>query len=220
MRYSFYAKNRIFSMFNKTFTIVDVETTGGKPDFNRVIEIGILRIEKGEVVSKYKSFINPEIPVPEFITEFTGISDRQVKKAPKFCEIAEEVLALFEDSIFVAHNSSFDYGFLKHEFRRVGLEFNMQNLCTVRLSRVLFPQYKKHNLSAIIERFNFKCKKRHRAYDEAKVLWDFLQRLQKDFTPEILEKVVTRTIQGISPKLQKKLIMENNKELLYEPYNF
>jgi DNA polymerase-3 subunit epsilon len=185
-------------MLNKNFTIVDIETTGGKAFFNRIIEIGIIRVERGEVVQKYKSLINPGRDVPEFITELTGITEKMLKKAPTFEDIAEDIFPLFEDSIFVAHNSSFDYQFLKTEFNSMGLAFNLDNLCTVRLSRVLYPEHKKHNLNALIERHNFKCKNRHRAYDDAKVLLDFLKLVHKKFPKEQIEKAIDRTIKKIS----------------------
>ncbi len=202
-------------MQNRNFTIVDIETTGGSPLFHRVIEIGILRIEHGEVVSKFKSLINPGREIPEFITDMTGISDRMVKKARSFEEVIEEIFPLFEDSIFVAHNSSFDYSFLKTEFERFGYKFKMDTLCTVRLSRILYPMHKRHNLSAIIERFNFKCKNRHRAYDDAKVLWDFLQLAEKEFPKEELGSALERTIKKIPPVKQRKLVKVLVPEIVY-----
>jgi DNA polymerase III subunit epsilon len=178
----------------KNFTIVDVETTGGSPFFNRVIELGLLRVEKGEVVEEYKTMFNPEMPIPEFITKLTGISEADVAGAPLFADVAEDILAKFEDAIFVAHNSQFDYGFLKEEFRRLGFGFNMQQLCTVRLSRALYKEHRHHNLTAIIERYNFECENRHRAFDDAKVLWDFLQHVHTNIEPEVLQKVLGRML--------------------------
>ncbi len=203
------------NLTDKNFTIVDVETTGGSAVLSRVIEVGVLRVERGEVTQKFKSLISPGFEVPEIITEITGISNKMVKNAPAFEEIAEDLLILFEDSIFVAHNSSFDYKFLQAEFSRVGLSFNTDTLCTVRLSRVLYPQYKKHNLSAIIERFNFKCKNRHRAYDDAKVLWDFLQTAEKEFEQKVFESAMERTVKKISPAKQRKLAKILVPELEY-----
>lgn len=161
------------------FTIVDVETTGGSPFFSRIIEVGLLRVERGKIVEKYQTLINPEQEIPEFISRMTGITDSQVKRKPKFADIAEDLLSKFENSIFVAHNSTFDYSFIQEEFRRLGLDFNSPQLCTVRLSRTLFPEHKHHNLTALIERYEFECENRHRAFDDAKVLWDFLQFTQK-----------------------------------------
>ena len=213
-----YYSVRIMKNFN--FTIVDVETTGGSALLSRIIEIGILRVEKGELVSKYKSFINPGTAIPEIITEITGITNAQVKKAPCFEDIAEEIFPLFEDSIFVAHNSSFDYGFLRAEFSRANYVLTMDTLCTVRLSRVLFPEYKRHNLSALIDRFDFTCKNRHRAFDDAKVLWDFLRMIEKEFPPEHVQAAIERTIKKLSPKKQLKLPKVDVPEIVYQAMEF
>lgn len=183
----------------KNFTIVDVETTGGSPFFSRIIEVGLLRVEKGEVVRQYQTLLNPGVEIPEFITKMTGISDADVSISPMFEDIADDLLGMFEGSIFVAHNAGFDYGFIKEEFRRIGYQFNLDRLCTVRLSRALFPEFKRHNLTEIIERYKFECENRHRAFDDAKVLWDFLQHVQTNLPQKkiqaALKRVLTKTRQ-------------------------
>lgn len=198
----------------QNFTIVDVETTGGSPFFSRVIEIGILRIEHGEVVDKYQSLLNPQSEIPEFITKMTGITEDDVADAPTFADIAEDLLPKFENSIFVAHNVNFDYQFLKEEFRRLGWQFNTDRLCTVRLSRALYKEHKHHNLGAIIERFEFAAKNRHRAFDDAKVLWDFLQHIHRELDVAEVEKamkqVLTKTRGGLKVKAR------SNSDLIYE----
>lgn len=199
----------------RNYTIVDVETTGGSPVFSRVIDIGILRVEKGEVVEVFETLVNPESEIPEFITKMTGISQADVITAPIFDDIKDRVLELCVDSVFVAHNVNFDYGFFKSEFERVGYAFNTPKLCTVRLSRVLYPEHKRHNLTELIERFKFECKRRHRAFDDAKVLWDFLQLVSKQFSPEDLDIVVRRTLKELSPSVQRKL--GRVEGIVYEP---
>ncbi len=171
----------------KNFTIVDLETTGGSAYFNRIIEIGVLRVERGEVVARYSQSINPQIPIPEMITKITGLTDRDVAGAPLFEEVADELITFFEDAIFVAHNVMFDYSFLKEEYRRLGYSFNLDRLCTVRLSRALFPQHKRHNLAALIERHEFEAGNRHRAFDDAHVLWQFFQTIKTTFDAETLQ---------------------------------
>ncbi len=173
---------------SKNFVIVDVETTGGSPVYDRVIEIGIIRIEKGEIVETFNSLINPGKPVSSFIEGITGIKSEELKGAPGFEEVSFTIERLLTDAVFVAHNARFDYGFIKNELKRSGIAYNSKCLCTVRLSRLMFPQYKKHDLSTLIDRFNFECANRHRAYDDAKVLWDFLSYLEKEEKQEKLEK--------------------------------
>lgn len=185
------------NMLDQTYTIVDVETTGASAKFGRIIEIGILRVERGELVRTYKSLINPGQPIPEFITGMTGIREVDVLAAPSFADVADEVLELFEDSTFVAHNAAFDYGFLKEEFKRLGYGFALPRLCTVRLSRAVYPEYARHNLTALIERHGFSCASRHRAYDDAEVLWQFLQMLEKTLPAEDLEKYLKRLTSAI-----------------------
>jgi DNA polymerase III subunit epsilon len=204
-------------MYDKNYAIVDVETTGGSPVFNRVIEIGILRVEKGEVVARYESLVNPEMEIPEFITNLTGITNRKVKKAPHFEDIKDDVLNFFQDAVFVAHNCAFDYGFLKQEFKRSGYAFRAPRLCTVNLSRTLFPKYKHHNLSAIIERFEFSCKNRHRAYDDAQVLWDFFRYLPREFSEEEIGTAVRRCLKKIPPSKQRKMAKTDEREVSYVP---
>lgn len=186
----------------KNFTIVDVETTGGSPLFNRIIEIGLLRVENGQVVDEYQTLVNPMMVIPEYITKMTGIDDAQVEDAPSFAEIAGDIYDKFTDSIFVAHNAQFDYGFLKAEFRRQGLNLLSPQLCTVKLSRALYKEHKHHNLSAIIERFGFQCQNRHRAFDDAHVLWQFLQMLELKFSPSQLQHGYKMALS----KLPKKLL--------------
>lgn len=202
-------------MLNKTLAIVDVETTGGSPFFHRIVEVGILRIEKGEVVRKYQTLVNPGVPIPEFITGITNIRDEDVVGAPTFDEVKDDILELFEDAIFVAHNSEFDYGFLKREFNRYDREFNLDQLCTVRLSRALFSRFKHHNLSSIIERFSFECANRHRAFDDAKVLWDFLQMLPTKFPQQQIDLAISRSMKKIPPAKQRQ--MGTEVEITYEP---
>jgi DNA polymerase-3 subunit epsilon len=127
----------------------------------------------------------------------TGIRNSDVASAPTFADIADTLLEFFEGSIFVAHNAAFDYGFLKVEFQRYGRAFTVPRLCTVRLSRTVYPEYKRHNLSALIERHGFVCQSRHRAYDDAEVLWQFLQMLNRDLPVADFEAHMDRLVQPV-----------------------
>jgi DNA polymerase-3 subunit epsilon len=160
---------------NRTFAIVDVETSGTSPTLSRVIEIGILRIEHGVCVETYRTCVDPGHAISPWITELTGIQQQELEGAPVFEDIIDDVERLLTGAVFVAHNASFDYGFIQNEFRHGGRRFAAQRLCTVRLSRALFPRSKHHDLSSLIKRHGFICESRHRALDDAKVLWDFLQ---------------------------------------------
>ena len=205
---------------SENFTIIDVETTGGSPFFSRIIEIGLLRIQHGKVVEQFQTLVNPNQEIPEFITNMTGIRESDVIDRPVFAELAEDLLTKFDDAIFVAHNANFDYSFLKEEFRRAGFSFNLDRLCTVRLSRALFKEHRRHNLSAIIERYNFECENRHRAFDDAKVLWDFMNLAKSMVEAEVFLKAlkhsITKTritkLEVLKPQLEPVQI----NELTYE----
>lgn len=158
----------------KTLAIVDVETSGTGYD-DRVIEIGILRIENGVCTETYKTFLNPERELSVWITRLTGITNADVETAPHFADVADDVARLLRGAIFVAHNVAFDYAFIKGEFARIDRFFEAQCLCTVRLSRLLSPRARRHNLSAVIKRHKLTCESRHRAFDDAHALWQFMQ---------------------------------------------
>jgi DNA polymerase-3 subunit epsilon len=169
---------------------VDLETTGSTSTVDRITEIGIVELNEEGEVREWSSLVNPQTAIPGFIQNLTGITDAMVATAPTFAQLADEVLTRLHGKLFVAHNARFDYGFLKSEFKRLGLDFKAPVLCTVKLSRRLFPQYTKHNLDALIERHNLHMPARHRALADASVLWQFWQVLQAKLTRDELQAAV------------------------------
>ena len=149
---------------------VDLETTGGAAGFQRVIEVGVVLLDDGRVVDEWSSLLNPGCRIPRAITAITGIDDAMVADAPRFSDLAAEILRRLDGRLFVAHNAGFDYGFLRRELRRIGVRFGAPRLCTVQLSRALFPQEHCHSLDALIERHALACDARHRALGDARVL--------------------------------------------------
>jgi DNA polymerase-3 subunit epsilon len=164
------------SMTQRPLVFLDIETTGGSPLSSRITEIGALRVEDNKVVAKFSQLVNPEQHVPSFITNMTGISDDMLWDAPLFRGIADDLELFLDGAIFIAHNVSFDYGFIKAAFAEMGSKFNMDRLCTARLSRRLYPDQPRHNLDTIIARHGFVVKDRHRAFDDAQVLHEFYQK--------------------------------------------
>ncbi len=158
--------------------IVDVETSGISAVYDRIIEVAVLRISGGELIEQFSTLVDPERAIPSYITRLTGISDRDVRGAPVFRDIKDDLLRLFAGAILVAHNARFDYGFIRGEFGRERIDFSATCLCTVRLSRRLFPDYRRHNLDSVIARFDLDCADRHRAIGDALVLWEFLRLLR------------------------------------------
>lgn len=177
-------------MYNKPLVFIDIETTGGSLLQDRIIEIGLLRVEKGKIVKTYETLVNPDTPLSPFIENLTGINTNELSRAPVFAEIKEELLDILEGAVFVAHNVRFDYGFIKHEFSRLGINYSAKQCCTVKLSRYLYPQYLHHNLDSIMSRFNIPCVNRHRALADATVMWKFYLRIEKTFKKNIFNEAL------------------------------
>ena len=151
------------------FVVFDFETTGAKTPPCRVTEVGAYRVMNGEIVGEFHSLINPEMPIPLFITMLTGISDEMVRTAPKFEEVVASFLEFIGDSVLVAHNAGFDLRFLDYEVGRVYEDYRIGNpsLCTVQLSRRLLPDVDNHKLKTLAEHFNVELINHHRANADA-----------------------------------------------------
>jgi DNA polymerase III epsilon subunit family exonuclease len=166
------------------FVVFDLETTGAKTPPCRITEIGAYRITNGKIVENFQTLVNPETPIPQFIMQLTGITDRMVKDAPKFREVAADFLDFIGDSVLVAHNAPFDMRFLNHEVGKIYENYRVANpnLCTVRLSRKLLPQIENHRLHTVAEHYCIFIENRHRASDDAlataKIFVNFLDELQ------------------------------------------
>ncbi len=149
------------------FAIVDIETTGGSPAHSKIIEIAAVIHDGLSVVKTFSTLIDPECNIPYSITRLTGITDSMVRGAPKFYEIAKEFYLLTHDKIFIAHNVSFDYNFIRHEYESMGGEYSPKKLCTVQLSRKLIPGLKSYSLGNICNDLNIIVNGRHRAAGDA-----------------------------------------------------
>ncbi len=181
-------------MLAPSIVFVDLETTGANPAFDRVIEVGIVKVTEGQVEYEWSTLVDPGEAIPPLIQGFIGITDAMVRGAPRFADIADEVFARIEGSLFVAHNARFDYGFLKNEFKRLGRDFQPRVLCTVKLSRALYPEHHRHGLDALIARHNLACDARHRALGDARVLWDFVQLVHAEKPPEVIQAALKKAM--------------------------
>ena len=151
------------NMKKKIYAIIDIETTGGKASRDKVTEIAIVLHDGEKIIDRFESLVNPERSIPYNITQITGISQEMVEHAPKFFELAKQIVELTKGAIFVAHNVRFDYSFICEEFRRLGYTYMREQLCTVRLSRKAFPNLRSYALGNLIRHFNIEVKDRHRA---------------------------------------------------------
>ena len=162
-------------LLDAPLAIVDLETTGAHPAWDRITEIAVIEIERGEVASEWSTLVNPESAIPPAIQALTGITNNMVAGAPRFRALAAELHERLAGRLFVAHNARFDYGFLRHEFARAGICFSAKTLCTVKLSRRLYPEHARHNLASLIARHGLECRARHRALGDADAVWQFLR---------------------------------------------
>jgi DNA polymerase-3 subunit epsilon len=165
---------------------VDVETTGCAPGRDRIIDIAVIGARDGVVEFQWQSLVNPGVHVGAGITALTGIDNDMLADAPEFARVARELRARLEGRVFVAHNARFDYGFVRREFARLGTEWRAPSLCTVRLSRTLYPDMPRHNLDAVMERHGITIDHRHRAMPDAQALLEFWRRLRTDWSHEEL----------------------------------
>ena len=164
---SFHFEQRLFT--ETDFVVFDFETTGAKCPPCRVTEIGAYRVHDHKIVGEYHTLVNPEMLIPPFITQLTGISNTMVRTAPKFSEIASEFLDFIGDSVLVAHNAHFDIRFLNHEISRIYSDYRVANpyLCTVQLSRKLLPHIENHRLNTVADYYSISLKNHHRADEDA-----------------------------------------------------
>jgi len=167
-------------MYDRPVVFLDLETTGATATYDRITEVGLIEADNGRFVREWSSLVNPGMSIPPGIQALTGISNDMVALAPRFEEIARELYEAIDGRVLIAHNARFDYGFLKNEFRRLGKSFTAPVLCTVKLSRKLFPQHPRHNLDSLMARHGIDCDARHRALGDARVLWALAQQWRQD----------------------------------------
>ncbi len=202
---------------------LDVETTGADPREDRITELGVVLVDDGVEIEEWTTLVNPGREIPHGIQTLTGITGEMTARAPGFSEVSLDLAARLEDRLLVAHNARFDYAFLRHEFRRVGIPFEARVLCTVRLSRALFPEQRHHNLDALIERFGLSCETRHRALPDARVLVELARALSAQLPAATLLATCERlTLRphlpaGLDAALLEDLPDAPGVYLLYDP---
>jgi DNA polymerase-3 subunit epsilon len=186
---------------------VDIETTGSHFERDRITELGIKSLVHDQVET-WERLINPQTFIPQNIQSLTGIRPDMVIKQPPFEDLATEVARELEGKIFVAHNARFDYGFLKASFKRVGIDFKPKVLCTVKLSRLLFPEQSRHNLDTIISAHGLQISSRHRALGDADLLLQFWRVCEAKLGREALLKAVNQLIGNASlpPNIDRALV--------------
>ncbi|MES2826390.1 MAG: exonuclease domain-containing protein [Pseudomonadota bacterium] len=207
--------------------LVDIETTGG-PRYGRITEIAIIEIDEHEI-REWSTLVNPEIDIPINIQHLTGITNAMVASAPRFEDVSEEVFLRLKDKLFIAHNVGFDYGFLRKELGNVGISFKAPLMCSVKISRVLYPNAASHSLENIIIRHSISVQYRHRALDDAQATFRFLQLAENEHGVEQFRAAFHKQFQygdlplGIDPDIINKIprtpgiyyLWDKDNKLLY-----
>ena len=180
------------------YSILDIETTGGKYNEEGITEIAVYKFDGHKVVDQFISLVNPEIPIQPFVVGLTGINNEMLRNAPKFYEVAKRIVEITEGTILVAHNAKFDYRILRTEFQRLGFEYERESLCTVELSKKLIPGQNSYSLGKLVRALGIPLSDRHRASGDAQATVKlFKMLLAKDSDKEILKNSVRN-----SPKNQ------------------
>lgn len=174
------------------YAIVDIETTGAYAAANSITEISIHLSDGQNVTGKYSTLINPGQPIPPYITAMTGITNQMVADAPRFEEVAENIYTLLHDKIFIAHNVSFDYSFIKSHLQEAGFDLNTKKLCTVRLSRKIFPGFSSYSLGKLSQSLGIEITDRHRAGGDAEATAKIFHLLVENDKEQFIQKSLQR----------------------------
>jgi len=195
------------------FAIIDVETTGGRSEYDRITDICVIIHDGLTVVDEFSSLVNPERPIPEMITRLTGITNEMVSTAPKFFEIARRIIEMTEGCVFVAHNVQFDYGFVTREFASLGYKYKREQLCTVRLSRKLIPGKRSYSLGNLCQELGIVIHERHRAAGDARATAELFNLLiQLKASSAVYKKADIKEIQSTRVDKIKKFIVDKMPE--------
>jgi DNA polymerase-3 subunit epsilon len=183
------------------YAIVDIETTGGYAAANGITEISIFLFDGEKITGKYETLINPGQPIPNYISAMTGITDKMVATAPSFDTVADKIFNLLQDKIFIAHNVNFDYSFVKNHLKVSGFDLNSKKLCTVRLSRKIFPGLPSYGLGKLCHSLGIVINDRHRAGGDS----------------EATTKLFSLLLQNDKEEHIKKSLQRNSKEWILPP---
>lgn len=203
------------------YAIVDIETTGGSTKSSKITEIAIFKHDGNQIIDSFESLVNPEMEIPEFITRLTGIKNSMVADAPKFYEIAKQIIEFTEDCIFVAHNVGFDYGIIRHEFKLLGYDYRKPHLCTVRASRYVIPGHDSYSLGKLTRALGIELNGRHRAGGDAEATAHLFTLLHQT-DPKGLQTFVQEEVNPkiLHPNLDIDTLEEiPNKTGIYKFYN-
>ena len=188
------------------YAIVDIETTGSYASANGITEVAIYVYDGKKIVDQFETLINPGQPIPRYIQSFTGITDEMVANAPEFEKVADKIFQLLNENVFIAHNVNFDYSFLKSHLLRAGHELRSKKLCTVRLSRKIFPGFPSYSLGNLCRSLEININNRHRAGGDAEATVKVFGKLLENDTEDFISKSLLRNSkeQSLPPNVPKQ----------------
>ena len=187
------------------FAVVDVETSGGAGDENRITEIGIALLDGVEQVGEFHSLVDPGVPITPFVQNLTGITDEMVRGAPQFQALAEEIAELLDGRIFVAHNVMFDSKIMRTEMKRCCIAFDPPRLCTVKLSRKVFPGHVSYSLHNLTEALGLPDFNHHRAMADTLACAEILKLAYNKVGPE----KILKEVKNLSTPKKARIIVSN-----------
>lgn len=190
---------------------LDVETTGLNSKTDRIIEVGIVRVNKDESVEKYSQLVNPGFKISKEIRELTGIKLKELVNAPSFEEVMPKIVELLKVDLLIAHNAKFDYDFIAEECLRLGMSISLPYVDTVKIARMFYPNYITYNLDSIITRLKLTIDNRHRALDDSQILVSLCTRIRNEFGEDELHAAFDKLV--VMPKV--KQIIENKQATLF-----
>ncbi len=214
------------------YTIIDLETTGGKFNEESIIEVAAYKFDGVNIIDQFISLVNPQRDIHPYVEKLTGITSKMVQSAPKFHEVAKRIIEITSGSVLVAHNAQFDYRILQLEFKRLGFEFSMKSLCTVILSQELLPEQESYKLGRLSRSLGIPLKDRHRASGDALATVELLKILMEkdtnqgiikksivEFPGESISSILKKTIETLENTIGVFYIYNKNKKLIYVDYS-
>tara|TARA_A100001015_G_scaffold77587_1_gene86145 strand:- start:1653 stop:2780 length:1128 start_codon:yes stop_codon:yes gene_type:complete len=214
------------------YTIIDLETTGGKFNEESIIEVAAYKFDGVNIIDQFISLVNPQRDIHPYVEKLTGITSKMVQSAPRFHEVAKRIIEITSGSILVAHNAQFDYRILQLEFKRLGFEFSMKSLCTVILSQELLPEQESYKLGRLSRSLGIPLKDRHRASGDALATVELLKILMEkdtnqgiikksivEFPGESISSILKKTIETLENTIGVFYIYNKNKKLIYVDYS-
>ena len=192
------------------YAIVDIETTGGHAESNGITEIAVFIHDGNKVVDRFETLIKPDRFIPAYISAYTGITNEMVEDAPSFDEISQQLFDLLDGNIFIAHNVGFDYSFIKSHLKSSGIEYNSKKLCTVRLSRKVFPGLRSYSLGNICAAVGITIQNRHRAAGDAIATVKLFEKILKEDKEDHINESLKHGSkeQTLPPNLPKQQFVE------------